>query len=222
MRFDARPRPCPRSGGVLMIAICNMALGYLGEPSIASIDERRPSAEYCKLYYRHALELVLREHPWNFAQARERLTPAAMPEGWSGVYAYAYVKPKKCVLLHFLMCEGGRKSVCFETVDVLDRTLILCNLDEAFAHFTRYIDDTGKYDTHFTQAVARKLQTFLVKPLLKSSASLLQEAETLYQRALEAARLRDAGEGRRFQDASANWNGGHDLWGDAVQRECGR
>ena len=50
------------------ISICNLALGYLGEPSIASFDDKRPGAEFCRLFYDAALRALLTEHPWNFAR----------------------------------------------------------------------------------------------------------------------------------------------------------
>ena len=204
-----------------MIRICNMALGYLGEPPITSLDERVPSAEYCKLYLRPMLENVLRDHPWNFAQARERLAGVAMPDGWRGEYAFAYAKPKNCMNLHFLVGKGRERCIHFQLVDAGDRTVVLCNIDRAFAHFTRYIKDSDKYDQLFVQAAARKLQSMLAMALLKTSGQKIQEAEIQYQRALTIARVQDSREGRRFQDETPEWDGGHDLWSDVVRRECG-
>ena len=202
------------------IEICNLALGYLGEPPIADLDEKRPAAIYCKLYLGPAIAAVLREHPWNFAQAREKLAPVTKPEGWYN-YSQAYALPNKCVNIHFLLSPGGFKSRNFEMADTDNRTILLTSIPQAVADFTRLIDDASRFDPYFVQVLARKLQAFIVKPLCKNNPPLVQEAETLYQRELEAARLQDAREGRRFQDASPGWDGGHDVWADVLRRECG-
>lgn len=205
-----------------MIEICNMALGFLGEPPIADLNEKRPAAQFCKLYLRPALEALLREHPWNFAQARERLTPITVPDAWATSYTQAYVLPPQCVRLHHLVDGHGCAERRFNLVEHAGRTIVLTGLADAVAAFTRMEESPGQYDALFTQALARRLQCLLVKPLLKASGSAVQEAETLYQRSLDDARVHDAREGRAFQDDGAFWYGGHDLWSDAVSKECGR
>jgi hypothetical protein len=203
------------------IEICNLALGWIGEAPIADMDENRPPARYCRLYYPGALEDVLREHPWNFAQARERLAPVDVPEGWGMAYRHAYARPARCVALHFLVGEDGRTNEHFRHTDDGAATMILANIPRAFAQFTRLVEDTETYDSKFVQTLARRLQCLLVGALLKRNASAVQEAETLYRKVLAEAMTADAREGARFQDARALWNGGHDLWGDVVRRECG-
>jgi hypothetical protein len=203
------------------IEICNLALGWLGESPIADMDENRPSARYCRLYYPAALEDVLREHPWNFAQARERLSPVEVPEAWAMSYRHAYARPGKCVVLHYLVTEDGRKAEHFRPADNGTGTIVLSNTPRAFGQFTRLAEDTNMYDAKFIQALARRLQCLLVGALLKHNTAAVQEAETLYNRALNEAKVTDAREGARFQDPGLPWNGGHDLWGDLVRRECG-
>ena len=44
------------------VTICNMALGMIGSPEIASFDEDSNSARQCKRFYP-----VLRDHAWSFA-----------------------------------------------------------------------------------------------------------------------------------------------------------
>lgn len=204
-----------------MIEICNLALGCLGEPPIADLNEKRPAARYCKLYLRIALESLLRDHPWNFAQARERLTPAAMPDAWAETYSLAYVLPARCVRLHHLVNARGERESRFALTDHEGRTLVLTHLEGAIAAFTRMTDDAGQFDALFSQALARKLAVLLARPLTKSGGQLMQELEAMLQRELENARTQDAREGRQAQDAASAWNGGHDLWADVVCRECG-
>lgn len=198
------------------IEICNLALGFLGEPPIADMDEKTPSAEVCKLYFKPALSELLREHPWNFATAREKLVPLEMPTAWESEYSFAYAYPAHCLSLHFLINPQGGKERNFMLAFDATRTVVLANLPGAVAAFTRYVDDTTRFDPAFCMAFARKMQCMLVKPLLKNNPNLVKEAEELFRQALEAARLQDVKESRQFQDASCLWNGGHDLWADHV------
>lgn len=200
------------------IEICNLALGFMGAGSIADIDEKRPEAIYCKLYYRPALEKVLREHPWNFAQARERMALLDLPEVWGREYSYAYALPVNCVTMHYLVDESGARDRRFVLAHSLERTMVLANMRNPLAAFTRYVDDPARYDAYFTQVLARQLQCLLVKPLLKGNATVLREAEELYRQELEAARVQDAREGRQHQDDGSIWRAGHDFWTDRVER----
>ena len=72
------------------IAICNMALGWLGAPPIASLTENRPEARYAAQYYDIAVEQCLRDHRWNFAQKRARLAGIDVPEAYAMDYENAY------------------------------------------------------------------------------------------------------------------------------------
>lgn len=200
------------------IEICNLALGFLGEAPIADMDAQTPAAQFCKLYFRPALSELLREHPWNFATAREKLTPLEAPAAFAREYKCAYAYPALCLNLHFLIDEHGQKDRDFMLAFDVSRTIILSNLADAVAAFTRYVDDSTRFDPAFGMAFARKMQCMLVKPLLKNNTSLVKEAEELFRQALEAARLQDVRESRQIQDASSLWNGGHDLWADSVTK----
>lgn len=200
------------------IEICNLALGFLGEPPIADMDEKAPSAEACKLYFRPALSELLREHPWNFAATRERLVPLELPSAWANEYTYAYAYPAQCLNLHYIITPAGVKDRNFMLAFDASRTVVLSDIKDATAAFTRYVDDTTRFDPAFAMAFARKMQCMLVKSLLKNNSSLVKEAEELYRQALEAARLQDVRESRQFQDEGRLWNGGHDLWADHVTK----
>lgn len=200
------------------IEICNLALGFLGEPRLVDIDEKTPSAENCKLYFKPALSELLREHPWNFASCREKLVLVETPSAWKNEYLFAYAYPEKCLNLHFLVNSCAEKERNFMLSFDVSRTIILSNASGAYALFTKYTDDTTRFDPSFIMAFARKMQCMLIKPLLKNNSGLVKEAEELYRQALESARLQDVREGRKFQDDSTLWNGGHDLWISNVER----
>lgn len=206
------------------IEICNLALGYVGEPPIASFDDRRPAAEYCKLYYDGALRALLREHPWNFATDREYLTPVDVPEAWQPTYTHAYVLPARCLHLQRLIDQHGNQSLSFTSAahPAQGRDIILCRIPSAIAEFTRYVDNANAYGPFFIQALARKLQSMIARSLLKNSSGasqIIQEAETLYRQELESAKVHDAREGGRLSRLGTVWDGGHVYWEDAMRGE---
>lgn len=58
------------------VEICNLALGHLGEATIAAINDDNTRARACNKHYDTALEATLRSHRWNFAQARIKVIPS--------------------------------------------------------------------------------------------------------------------------------------------------
>jgi hypothetical protein len=192
-----------------VISIWNMALSFLGQPAVASQEENTPSAKYCRLHYESARNYVLRDHPWNFAEGRVRLTPLELPEAWQREYTQAYAYPNKCARLHSLIDQAGRSDERFKACWNGQRRIIVANLPEAVAAYTVLADDATAYDPAFALAVARRLQCLIIKGLLKSNPDALQEAEKLYLMALNDAKTADAREGRKFQDKSRLWQGGH-------------
>lgn len=196
------------------IDICNMALSFIGCNTIADINEKSVEAEQCNLFYDTALEQVLREHPWNFAQARERLIGVDLPEAMQREYSFGYAYPQRCMAVQFLLDEAGRKSRRFEVFTGMTRPIIATDIEAAVAAFTKRIDDATFYDQQFVQVLARRLQCLIVKPLLKNNPSLVKEAEELYRHELAQAMTSDAREGRAFQDHENQWDGGHNLSGN--------
>ena len=48
--------------------ICNMALAYIGQGRIASIEEESEEAIQCSMFYDHLRRKLLSEHRWGFAE----------------------------------------------------------------------------------------------------------------------------------------------------------
>lgn len=193
------------------VDICNMALGFVGERPIASLDEKKPSAEACKLYYPMALRQILRVHPWNFAESREKLAPVRLPEEWTREFSHAYAYPDKCIVLRGLVFSDGSIRDAYKIASIRDRKVILCMAEKAVASFTRYIDNASNFDSSFSQALARRLQCLITRYLLKNTVQV-KDAEELYLMALEEAKLNDTKEGQRQQAPNKYWHGGHDNW----------
>ncbi len=211
-------------------AICNLALAGLGLRAIATLDERTPEALYAAQHYDLALQEVLRDHPWNFAQRRERLAQVDVPDAWQTEYPLAYAYPADALRVHALL--RGEDAVCrgsgvscgayyprgvylpptqdFTVGHDNGRTLILTAVPGAIAAYTALVTETARFDPLFVQALARKLASHLVQPLLKADRSVHKATQELYTLELARAKTADAREGRPYASPEGEWNGGHD------------
>jgi hypothetical protein len=188
------------------IAICNMALGWLGAPPIASLTENRPEARYADQYYESALETTLRDHKWNFAQKRERLAPLPVPAGFEGVYPYAYAMPVDCLQAHRVL-DLAENGFDFEVALAPDggSKILLTKTTAAYLAYTAKVTVPELYDPDFVRALARRLTADLAVPILKNNPQKVQEAETLYERALVKAKLTDYQEGKPADEPDVSW-----------------
>jgi hypothetical protein len=66
------------------LALCNLALGHLGEAPIAALDSSTAASRACVQCYGTTRDEVLRSHRWNFAAKRAILTPP-----WQSLTSYA-------------------------------------------------------------------------------------------------------------------------------------
>ena len=193
-----------------VVQICNQALLLIGTRPIASLDEPTPEAAYCKRFYDQAVLSVLRDHPWGFAQRREKLAEVRVPEGWQSAYRKAYAYPIDCVQSHYLITACGmEKSQAYELAADDERTILLTNLAEAVMAYTAHIRDVTRFDPMFVEVLTRKMQCLLVKPILKGNAQAVKEAEELYARALAEAKTADSKEGQPFNDPEESWLAGN-------------
>lgn len=188
------------------IAICNMALGWLGAPPIASLTENRPEARYADQYYDIALEQCLRDHRWNFAQRRVRLAEVDVPDGYGAVYENAYALPVDCLMAHTVL-DAGANEMEFEIALAPDGAskIILTHTVDAFLSYTARVDITELFDPNFSRALARRLAADLAVPILKNNPQKVQEAETLYMNAIRSAQLADAKEGKPEEVEDTPW-----------------
>jgi len=73
-------------------ALCNEALGLLGEARISDIDANEPAAVACAVQFDGARDFVLRRYDWAFARTRQSIAAdSATPIGEE--YDYQYTVP---------------------------------------------------------------------------------------------------------------------------------
>ena len=172
-------------------AICNLALGMLGQGTIMSLSDESQAARFCKRFYAQTRDEVLQGHAWNFAMRRVVLS--RLVDGGEGTWAHAYQLPVNC--LRVLELNGSDEFTRAELFEIEGRTL---RTDEESAEI-RYLSkavEASAYAPLFVEALAVKLAMRLAQPLT-GSRSQAGELLTEYERITgPKARRADACEGR--------------------------
>lgn len=121
---------------VAPIDVCNLALDFLGQTPIASIDTPTTSAEeICARHYDQVRRQLLREWVWNFAKRRVSLSRIGAP-GFD--FADEYALPNDCLRV---LSVGGDVEVAQEkNFDIQGRSILLNN-GGAASTTLRYIAD---------------------------------------------------------------------------------
>jgi hypothetical protein len=186
------------------LQICNLALREVSLETISALDELSPEAEDCNDFYPQCRDIILEQHPWNFAQKRAELAAVAVPAGWSH-YAYAYVYPNDCVNAHALYVPGSTVKQDFEVAEADDGSqIILCDVTPAVLAYTKRVTDTTRYTALFTECLYLLLASKLAWSRLKDT-SLEQAKLTKANNALGEAQRRDSKEGNPDEVDETPW-----------------
>jgi hypothetical protein len=135
-------------------AICNLALDYLDEAPLTSIDDTGAVGRWFQRNFWPMAWSLMRKHPWNFALARASLAASALPPlfGWPN----AYDLPSDCLRVLPLTTDGTEngRPVPFkvEGAQILTRQEAPLKL-----RYIRRIDNPGLFDGQFCDALAAAL-----------------------------------------------------------------
>ena len=77
------------------VQVCNLANLRLGEAPITSMTDGSKAAVAYSNNWDTILDIVLRDHPWNFATKRVQLSQLDTVPTWG--YSYAYQLPGDCL-----------------------------------------------------------------------------------------------------------------------------
>jgi len=135
------------------VDICNLALDYLKEKPIASIDAPITSTEaLCARWYHASRREVLRMHPWNFAKTRIQLSLNVT----SPVYGYsnAYDLPSDFVKLTHIGDDSVKNYKRFYEME--SGQILIGNSDAATLNIGYIKDqtDVNKFDAGFIIVLA--------------------------------------------------------------------
>ena len=166
------------------IQICNQALLRLGVQRISAFSDNNPIAAACNVVYADCRDQLLREHPWNFATTRVKLSPEASTPlfGWT----YQFILPSDCLKvllvndnLNPYKIEGNKILTDAKTVNLV---------------YIKQETDTTKYDPSFQEALSLKIATNLAFALGRLDSGLITNLNNLYTQQLMIAKNLDGQE----------------------------
>lgn len=169
--------------------ICNLALVRLGEPPVLSLDDTSKRANALKSYYDLALDILLQDHPWNFATRRATLARLTAAPDFG--YSYAYQLPSGC--LRVLGMVGDGYNIDPSLNYKLEGQQLLTDESAVKIKYILRVTETGMYGARFCSALASRLALELSYHLVKSPA-LQGQMLKLFGAELSAAKAIDAQE----------------------------
>ena len=169
-------------------SICTLALAFLGQAPIASLEQDNEQARWLSLFYDPVRDEVLRTHDWAFAATEKPLILVKRPEGAQGAYVYKYPADALFVRRVYSPVAPQTPVPFTERFDTSIHQRVLCTtVPQACIYYTRRITDETLYDAAFVKcfALALACDTALALTGDIDLSARLQQKYTLY---LEEAR----------------------------------
>lgn len=191
------------------VSICNMALGHLGARPIAAIDEESQEARYCNIFWDNTRDEVLREYPWNFANASKVGGSIDVPTVFEGLWSFAYLYPVDCVQVRAVTDDGSNAKLNFHLIlEIMDsgeqRRLVLTEAEVAVLHYTARVSNTAYWDAKFTASMALNLASKVAIPITKN-ADIAKFVMGQYIASIPKAKVSDFKEDRESDDTVSPW-----------------
>lgn len=137
------------------VEICSLALEYLSDVAITSIDDPQTTPEHIMArWYDMTRRSLLRQHPWNFAIRRTNIARESADPAFG--YTDAYTLPND--FLRFIEIKGYDGESDVTDYEIEDGQL-LCN-NSGGVLYIRYVYDAtlvGKFDSLFVDVLALEL-----------------------------------------------------------------
>ena len=183
------------------IDIANMALTWLGEEPVTSLEDDLDRANVMRINYIPARDATLEAHDWSFAI--ERFIPAlnAVEPIYGASFAFdiptnilrviAVDNPNTTSNTDFTLPINSREQLDW----VFEKRQVICNADIIHCRGIRRVEQEGLFSPNFVQAFAAKL-AFLCAMNLTSSAEIQGNMMVLYDMFIKVAKSRDGKQGR--------------------------
>ena len=140
------------------IDICNLAILRMGGKQlkhISSLEENKEEARSCKILYPHTIEIMLRQHPFNFAQKQAVLALRRQEKDGS----YSYIWPSEAIKIWKVTPIGdlyfSGEAIPHKVVNGGDGLKeIRCHFEQVQAFFSVMVADPNQMDDLFQDALA--------------------------------------------------------------------
>ena len=182
------------------VDIANLALSWLGERPITSIDDDTDRAHQIQINYVPARDATLEAHDWTFAI--QRFIPAqnvVTPVYGAGL---AYDIPPQILRVisvdrnedssdAFALPINSREQIDWQ----LEGDKIICNEDAIYCRGVRRIEEEGRFSPLFVHAFSAKL-AFLLAQNITADPNIAQNVYGMYEQFIHEAKSRDGIQGR--------------------------
>ncbi len=170
------------AGSLSAEQICSDALAQLGQRPITDItDTTNPHAILCNSVYYIARDSLLSEFMWSFAIRRVALAVDVTAPDFG--YTYRFQLPADC--LRVIGVDSREYKY------VIEYGYLLSNQETLYLKYIARIEEPGRFDPLFAEALGARIARKLAMPILKK-ASAVQIAEGIYQEAIARAKASDA------------------------------
>ena len=151
--------------------ICNMALSYIGNGRINSIDDAAEDARKCKIHYDHDRRRMLAAYSWGFAKRIERLALFT-----SDVFVYDKDGARKK--------EEARED--FEIVTLGGQKAIATDVRDAWAEYTADVRDANMFSEEFTEGLTHLLASSIAMGITGNANIAMQHMQLAQQSVVTA------------------------------------
>lgn len=161
------------------IAICNMAIGFVGGTPIMSFDDETVEAEQCTTYYDISRTFCLESRDWTFASTARKLVPnPVVPET---EFSFGFLIPADCLAVRIVSETPDMKIPAEYQKD--GRTIWSDN-SVVYIKYTKDISNTAIFSPSFQTALAHKLAEFISIPITGDKMmkrTLMAEADEMLE-----------------------------------------
>ena len=177
------------------VDIANMALSWLGEPEITSLDDDLEQARQIKINYGPARDATLEAHEWSFAIKRWKPSPNVIAPEFGATYAYDVPSDVLRVLtVHdedYFSVKHAKEQIDW----VLEENKILCNEPVIYCRGLKRVTEEGRFSSLFVHALAAKLAA-LVALNLTASSDVQKTMIAMFAGMIQEAKSRDGIQGK--------------------------
>jgi hypothetical protein len=166
------------------VSICNSALLKLGAERITALDGSSKEARICEEQYEKMRDLVLQDHPWNFALVRVELASTSNTPVFE--WDYEFQLPVDCLRV-IRMQERDYEFV-------VEGKKLLTNYDTCKILYISKVEYEANFTAYFAEALAMRLASDLAYNLIQNPG-LAGQFLNEYKQFIRDARSIDAQEG---------------------------
>ena len=183
------------------IDVVNLALTWLGEDVVTSLEDDLDRARIMKVNYLPARDATLEAHDWSFAILRFEPPLNATPPVYGAGQAFD-VPPEILRIISVSLPDTNANAAFVSPIDSLpqidwlfERGQVICNEEVIFCRGSQRVDEEGRFSPLFVHAFAAKL-AYLCAVALTASLDSQANMLALYSEFILEAKSRDGLQGR--------------------------